>query len=221
MTRISLLQCGDVEPNPGPPSGPSSGPLSHQEWLLGELSNDPGRDQWQVLWTAISSAPDGGEPGSPRGLLLRCLICDLEFHARSMRRVWQHRCPSGTYDAADGDSTPGEEFGFADALLSYEGDHPATGRGDDLLSNGDVEANPGPEPDPPPPPDWLDNANPGLRLAFTAPVGAPPPLSATQVAEVAALVAILSDGLNTPMVVDGPPGTPLRSASVSVGGDDT
>ena len=67
--RLSLLQCGDVEPNPGPRSGPSSGPPSAQERLLGELANAPGRDQWQVLWTAILSGPDGGEPRSPRGLL--------------------------------------------------------------------------------------------------------------------------------------------------------
>ena len=133
---VGNLSSSLLEPNPGPPSGPSSGPLSHQEWLLGELSNDPGRDQWQVLWTAISSAPDGVEPGSPRGFILRCLICNSEFYARSMQRVWQHRCPTGTYDAADGDGTPGDEFGVSDTLLSYEDDHPSTGRGDDLLSDG-------------------------------------------------------------------------------------
>ena len=45
----------------------------------------------------------------------RVLLC-------GMQRVWQHRCLTGTYDAADGDGTPGDEF--ADTLLSCEDDHP-------------------------------------------------------------------------------------------------
>ena len=131
--RLSLLQCGDVEPNPGPRSGPSSGPPSNQEWLLGELANAPGRDQWQVLWTAVLSGPDGGEPRSPRGLLLRCLICDGESYVRSMPDVWRHRCPVGMFEVADQDDH-----------LDLEVSPPRSGRGNSLLSQGDVESNPGP-----------------------------------------------------------------------------
>ena len=129
-----LPRCGDVEPNPGPEPGPSSGPLSHQEWLLGELVGDPGSAQWEVRWGPVPSGPDGGHPQSPRGLLVRCLICDETLYVRALPPLWRHRCPPGSFVVDGEDGLPlGEE-------------PPRTGRGDALLSHGDVESNPGPSP---------------------------------------------------------------------------
>ena len=127
-----LLQCGDVDPNPGPSSGPSSAPPSHQEWLLGEFASDPGRTQWEIRWFTGQSGPDGEEPRSPRGLLFKCLICDTCVYARTFLPLWGHRCPPGSFDMEEEEAQVDEP--------------PRTGRGDALLSQGDVESNPGPSP---------------------------------------------------------------------------
>ena len=129
-THTPLLQCGDVESNPGPSSGPSAVLLSHQEWLLGEFVNDPGRAQWDVRWLMGQAGPDGGEPGSPRGLLFTCCICDESIYARTLLPLWGHRCPPGSFEAEEAEVE----------------EPPRTGRGDALLSHGDVESNPGPSP---------------------------------------------------------------------------
>ena len=131
-SQILLPLRGDVEPDPGPPSGPSSVPLTHQEWLLGEFVGDPGHSHWEVRWMTGLSGPDGEEPRSPRGLLLRCLNCDATLYVRTPLPLRCHRCPPWSFEAVEEEDP------------AVEDEPPRTRRGDALLSNGDVESNPGP-----------------------------------------------------------------------------
>ena len=88
-SHAPLSRCGDVEPNPVPPSGPSLLHISHREWPLGEFVSDPGHSQWEVRWVTGISGPVGEEPRSPRGLLVQCLISDATLYVRNLLPLWR------------------------------------------------------------------------------------------------------------------------------------
>ena len=87
------------------------------------------------------SGPDGGLPVGLQGLLVQCHTCDAELFVRSMEPLWQHRCHVGAFEedvsslALGGCLSPG-----------FGSDSPRYGRGEDLLTAGDVQSNPGTSP---------------------------------------------------------------------------
>ena len=140
--RGSLLSAGDIEPNPGPvapsgPSEPSEGlPLVLRDQGLGEvfsmaLCDIPGA--WQ--------GPSGTFPlVPPRDLwAVTCTICGW--------RTWTlFAQPLITHGRACLDDLLAHSVeDTADAALPNP-DHASSGRGEVLLSHGDVESNPGPRP---------------------------------------------------------------------------
>ena len=62
------------------------------------------------------------------GLRATCMVCGADLYFRALKPLEDHRCPLDAFEAAM--DLPGR-------------DHPATGRGEDLLTDGNVEANPG------------------------------------------------------------------------------
>ena len=121
------MTCGDIEANPGwdeATPGPAFDEPAATD-IYRQWTNARGSAQWSARLVSAPSGPSGG-----RGVLLShlwvytCGICGWEVAPRCWDAVTGHVCEAGAFEVAD--------------------DPPASGRGEALLSCGDVESNPGP-----------------------------------------------------------------------------
>ena len=162
MGRGALLpSCGDVEVNPGPKSGtpaergPDGGPTPWDSDLAilarniqNYLVEHQACDQWQLLCLTHSkdgpACTESSIPGHTRLCCMACVqctICGALLRVRAPWQLGQHcpvECALGPYNE---DAVPIEEKEW---LETKEVDHGPAGRGEDLLSCGDAESNPGP-----------------------------------------------------------------------------
>jgi hypothetical protein len=127
----TLLSCGDVEANPGPSAGPS-GPAV-QDWAVTRYECST-FDYGMGFW--VHEGPSGDRDSGPVTSRVpffpaTCLICGVTLWVREAWQLYFHL-----------------EICLLDAR-TVTGTVPRTGRGDSLVSCGDVEANPGPAGDNP------------------------------------------------------------------------
>ena len=130
---LSLLSCGDIESNPGPRQGPSA-----CSWdPLWNFMQDHMLDDWVhvIMFEPPEMGPSGGlDTGSFLWFDATCEACGRSWSGYDTFVVTQHL----TYCKALEEGTGGR-------LLHLRQIHKATGRGESLLSCGDIESNPGPE----------------------------------------------------------------------------
>jgi hypothetical protein len=123
----ALLTCGDVESNPGPEQGPASATTLNWHEAL-RACNAFTIEAVDTTWPG-RSGPDTGRLGlSGPFVTAVCGVCGESLRFRETWQMWRH----------------------LDACIPQcaEPDPPATGRGDMILTCGDVEENPGPKPPP-------------------------------------------------------------------------
>lgn len=161
---LSLASCGDVEANPGPESGPSFGADGLRSI---ELTLDWARcsDLFDVReCTTFENGPCGSSRTFSMWTSSRCVLCSTHFYTQDAGPLLAHTqsCPVIVHSSGipPANVFRGHLESCPDTLrrripISNGASQPVslgrqksgnrTGRGDAILSHGDVESNPGPQ----------------------------------------------------------------------------